>query len=98
MNWLKDHLVTLVLPLLIAPLASFLSKQALNLNIWVDRLPAWAKQGVVFAIAALLTAAGAQIPGFLPEGVVPELAVADWQVFAAWLAALVWHDNRKKAK
>lgn len=59
MNWLQSQAFNLLFPYLAAPLV-FLAMQGIKrANTFVDTLPKWAKQGVVFVLSQVLTFAQA---------------------------------------
>lgn len=55
MSWIQNQALNLLLPYILGPLV-FLAMQGLKqAQAWIDQLPAWAKQGLVFVIAQALT-------------------------------------------
>lgn len=51
MNWFQSKALDLLLPYLLGPLVFLVMQGIKRASAAVDRLPAWAKQGVVFVVA-----------------------------------------------
>lgn len=99
MDWLKSHAISLVLPLLIAPLAMYMTQATKRMAAWVDAAHPMVKQGFAAFYATAFTAVAATVgKSVCVDGsALCDLAGLDWRVVLTFAATLALHGQRKKS-
>lgn len=93
------HALQLLLPLLIAPLALWLTQWTKRAAGWVDRSPALVKQGFAAFYGTAFTALAAAVakPICVDGSAMCDLVGLDWRVVLTFAATLALHGQRKRS-
>ena len=96
---IRDKLILIVLPLILAPLVTLLTQLSKRYVAWLDGQHALVKQGIAAGWAAALTALSAAVGGAIctDGGTVCEITQLDWRVVLTWAFSLAIHGWKKKA-
>lgn len=99
MGWLQERMITLVLPLLLAPLVTIAVQFSKKYNAWLDDQHALVKQGLAAAYATGFTALAAAVgQGICTDGSIAcEITGLDWRVILTWAGSMAihaWKRNR----
>jgi hypothetical protein len=99
MDFVREHLFKLILPILIAPLVLILTNATKRYVLWLDRQHAIVKQGVAAAYAAGFTALAAAVGKSLcvDDAAMCDAAGLDWRVILTWAGALALHGWKRRA-
>lgn len=95
---IQDKLIALVLPLILAPIVTFLVNASKRYSAWLDGQHAVVKQALAalyaMGLAALATAVGKSVCA--DGSAICEITQLDWKGVLTWAFALALHGWRKK--
>jgi len=99
MGFIQDKLVSLLLPLILAPLVVRLTQLSKKYVAWLDEQHPAIKQSVAAGWAIILTGLTATIGQSLCVGGAPtcDLTAIDWRVVLTWGFAVALHGWKKKS-